>query len=50
MERAALKVIKDDFLHHQQYLQLSKTLDREMARLQNLVKEDEERNNAAHPC
>ena len=50
MERAALKVIKDDFLHHQQYLQLSKTLDREMARLQNLVKEDEERNKAAHPC
>ena len=50
MERAALKVIKDDFLHHQQYLQLSKILDRELARLQNLVKEDEERNKAAHPC
>ena len=50
MERAALKVIKDDFLHHQQYLQLSKIQDREMARLQNLVKEDEERNKAAHPC
>ena len=50
MEQAALQVLKDDFLHHQQYLQLSKIRDREMVRLQNLVMEEEERSKATHPC
>ena len=36
MKQAALQVLKDDTLHHQQFLQLSKIRDKEMARLQNL--------------
>ena len=49
MGQAALQVLKDDSLHYQQFLQLSKIRDREMARLQNLEKAEEERRKATHP-
>ena len=50
MERVTLKILKDDFIHHQQYLRLSEILSKEMARLQKLDKEDKERDKAGHPC
>ena len=50
MERVTLKILRDDFIHHQQFLRLSEILNREMGRLQKLDKEDKERDKAGHPC
>ena len=50
MERLTLKILRDDFIHHQQFLKLSGIQSRELARLQKLNKEDEERDKAGHPC
>jgi uncharacterized protein YqgQ len=50
MQRVTLKILRDDFIHHQQFLRLSEILNRELARLQKLDKEDKERDKAGHPC
>ena len=40
MERITLKTLHDDFTHHFQFLRLSGTLNKELARLQKMNRED----------
>ena len=49
MERITLKILRDDFTHHHQFLRLSGILNRELARLQKMNREDKERDKACHP-
>ena len=49
MERITLKILRDDFTHHRQFLRLSGILNRELARLQKMNREDKERDKACHP-